>query len=198
MNIKSVRTKIVLGIMMVGMVINADAGENRPGHFETPYNGIISGTATSAPIDAVNSGDGVDGVLGTFAITTQKFGQVTGQALVEDVPAAIPSGTCPPETDFELALGAIDAAHRFSNGDQLFLKGHTRTACVDLDTGTAVAHESGEFTGGTGQFSEASGIWDITDKINLWTTDPSGHFFASYTGQLKGTIITSNPLHIKK
>lgn len=164
--------------------------------FETPYNGVVSGPIASTQIDAVNPGDGVKGVLGTFSITTEKFGQVSGQALVEDVPAVTPSGTCPPSTDLELALGAIHGIHRFPNGELLYLIGHTRTACVDLDTFTAVAHEAGEFAGGTGQFAQATGTWDITDDINLMVSDPAGELFGAFTGKLKGTLITPGPIRM--
>ena len=186
----------ILGALAYGLVLVACTGTAAA--FETPYNGDISGPIISTRIDAVNPGDGVKAVLGTFSITTKRFGQVAGQALVEDVPASAPSGTCPAGTDLEFSLGAIHGTHRFPNGELLFLKGHTRTACVDIDTRTAVAHETGEFAGGTGQFAEATGSWDITDDINLWVIDPAGELFGAFSGKLKGTLITPAPIHMSR
>lgn len=157
--------------------------------FDTPYKGTISGSFISSQIDAI-PGDGVKAILGSFAVTSRRLGAITSQALTEDVPATTPSGNCPAGTETEFTLGSARANHRFANGDILYLKAMTRTGCLDIDTLTFSVHETGEFAGGTGQFAQATGTWEITGTAKVLVIDPKGEFFGSFDGALDGTIVT--------
>jgi hypothetical protein len=193
---KKVVIGVALGLIMAVTVGRVATAETEHGTFKTRYGGTISGTATSMSIDAINPGDGVKGIQGTFTFKTHNLGQVTAQVLVEDIPALVPSGTCPAGTDTELTLGSIHAVHRFQNGDLLYLNALTRTACFNIDTLTVVAHQSGEITGGTGQFAQATGSWEIADNVNVLVIDPAGQLFAAFTGEFSGTIITPTPVRM--
>ncbi len=127
-------------------------------------------------------------------VTTHNLGQVTAQALVEDVPASSPSGLCPAGTDVELALGTVRAVHRFANGDLLFLKLLARTACIDFDTLTALAFEAGEFTGGTGRFAQATGTFTATSTAEIFVADPAGRVFGPFSGKIDGKISLPAPI----
>lgn len=197
MTTKRVVISAALALVMAVTVGRAAAFETQHhGTVKTPFNGTISGTILSTQIDAIDPGDGIKGILGTFTITTRNLGQVTGQALVEDTPALVPSGTCLAGTDAEFTLGSIHGIHRFPNGDLLFLKALTRTACLDSDTLTAIAHEAGTFNGGTGQFARATGSWDITDYVEIWVVDPAGQLFGAFSGKLRATIVTPVPIRM--
>jgi hypothetical protein len=197
MTTKSIVIGVALGLVMTVTVGRVAASETQHhGTIKTPYRGTISGTVTSTQIDAIHPGDGAKGVLGIFAVTTHNLGQVTAQALVEDIPASRPSGTCPEGTDAEFTLGTVRSAHRFPNGDLLFLNALTRTACIDFDTLTVNIHETGEFNGGTGQFAQATGSWKITGTAELWVIDPAVQFFGPFSGKLRGTIVTPVPIRM--
>src|SRR2546422_6890443 len=171
------RKTSVIGVAMGLMVMTVALG--RAAAFDIPYRGTISGSFISTEIDAI-PGDGVKAILGIFAVTTRHLGQVTAQALVEDVPATSPSGLCPPGTDQELALGTVRAVHRFANGDLLFLKLLARTACIDFQTLTAIAFEKGEFTGGTGRFAKATGTFSAISTAEIFVADPAGRVFGPF------------------
>lgn len=197
MTTKSVVISAALGLVMAVTVGKVAAFETRHhGTVKTPYRGTISGTVTSTEIDAIHPGDGVRGILATFAVTTRNLGPVTAQALVEDTPALLPSGSCPAGTDAELTLGTVRGAHRFSNGDLLFLNALTRTACIDFETLTVNTHETGEFNGGTGQFAQATGSWKITGTTKISVIDPAGQLFGPFSGKLRGTIVTPIPIQL--
>lgn len=196
MTTKRVVISAALGLAMTVTVGSVAAVETEHGTFRTPYNGTISGTVTSTQIDAIQPGDGAKGILGIFAVTTHNLGQVTAQALVEDIPASLLSGTCPTGTDTEFTLGTVRSVHRFPNGHLLFLNALTRTACIDLDTLIVSINETGEFTGGTGQFAQATGSWKITGTVKLWVVDPAIQFFGPFSGKLKGTIVTQVPIRM--
>lgn len=181
-------------IFAVSGMHNADANET----YTTHYNGTISGAVISSQIDAVDPGDGVNGILASFAVTTRNLGLVTAQAVVEDVSAALPPGTCPEGTDLEFSLGSVRGVHRFANGDLLFLNGLTRAACVDFDTFTVSTYETGEFAGGTGQFADATGSWEIDGATYISVFDPAGQLFGPFSGELIGTIVTPKQLTFKR
>lgn len=186
---KRVVIRVALGLVMTVTV-------GRVAAFETQYHGTISGTFISTQIDAIQPGDGVKGILGTFAITTRNLGQITSHALTEDIPALLPSGTCPAGTDTEFTLGTARAAHRFPNGDLLFLSVLSRTACGDFDKFTISTHEMGKFNGGTGQFAQATGSWNITGTAKISVIDPAVEFFGHFSGKFRGTIVTPTPIHM--
>lgn len=196
MTTKRVVISAALGLAMTVTVGSVAAVETEHGTFRTPYNGTISGTVISTQIDAIQPGDGAKAFLATFAVTTRKLGQVTVQALVEDIPTSVPSGTCPAGTDAEFALGALHGVHRFPNGDLLFLRALTRTVCIDFDTITVSIDEAGEFDGGTGKFAQATGSWKITGTTKISVIDPAGQFFGPFSGKLRGTIVTPAPIHM--
>jgi len=179
----------------LGLVMTVASGTATA--FETPYKGTISGTFISTQIDAI-PGDGVRAILGSFAVTTRRLGQITSQALTEDVPAATPSGNCPAGTETEFTLGSGRGSHRFPNGDLLFLKVLQRTGCLDFDTLTFTTREAGEFAGGTGQFAEATGSWKISGTAKLLVVDPALEFFGSFSGKLRGTIVTPTRIRAGK
>jgi hypothetical protein len=180
----------VIGVAM-GLVMTVALSQ--AAGFDIPYKGTISGSFISTEIDAI-PGDGVKAILGLFAVTTRNLGQVTAQALVEDVLATSPSGLCPPGTDQELALGIVRAVHRFANGDLLFLKLLARTACIDFQTLTALAFEKGEFTGGTGRFAQATGSFTATSTGEIFVADPAGRVFGPFSGKINGTISLPTPV----
>lgn len=194
MTTKRVVISAALGLVTAVTVGRVAAVETEHGSFETPYNGTISGTVTSTQIDAIDPGDGVKGFLATFAVTTHNLGQVTVQALVEDSPALVPSGSCPADTDAEFALGTLYGIHRFPNGDLLFLNALRRTVCVDFDTLTVSVDETGKFNGGTGRFVQATGSWKISGTSEIFVIDNAGQFFGPFSGKLRGTIVTPVPI----
>ncbi len=182
---KSLAIGLAVGLVMTVAIGNATA-------FDIPYRGTISGSFISTEIDAI-PGDGVKAILGIFGVTTRNLGPVTAQALVEDVPAASPSGLCPPGTDVELTLGTVRAVHRFATGDLVFLKLLARTACLDFDTLTALAFETGEFTDGTGRFAQATGNFTATSTAEIFVADPAGRVFGPFSGKINGKIIIPGP-----
>ncbi|WP_374090554.1 hypothetical protein [Methylomicrobium lacus] len=192
MTIKNIMPFVILALVM--SVGEAAFAETEHEIYTTPYNGTISGTVISSEINAVNPEDGANGILGNFAVASRKFGHVTAQAFVEDIPVSTPTGNCKEGTDAEFTLGTVRSIHRFPNGDLLYLNALTRSACLDFETLTVHTDEEGEFTGGTGRFAKATGTWRITGAANLWVIDPSVQFFGPFSGELSGTIITPTPI----
>ncbi len=197
MTTKSILISVALGLVLTVTVGRAAASESQhQGSIKTPYRGTFSGTFFTTSIDAINPGDGVKAFLGMFSVTTRNFGQVTAQVLTEDMPVTVPSGACAEGTDLEFTRGIQHFVHRFPNGDLLYLKGLTRTVCVDLARLTASVDETGEFDGGTGQFAEATGSWKLTATVDIFAVDPAAQLFGALSGEFKGTIVTPVPIHM--
>lgn len=190
MSTKHAMMKTAFGLMMAIAAGGTAAAETAPRTFKTPFSGTLSGMVTNSQIDAVNPGDGVKGILGIFGASSRQLGQSSVETYVEDIPVPVPTNACPSGTDFEFTLGTARSIARFPNGDLLYLKGLTRTLCVDLETATSTIHETGEFTGGTGQFAEAGGSWNVEGTTKLWVVDSTFQFFGPFTSKLWGTLET--------
>lgn len=196
MKIKLSKNKLCWGLVAAMVAVCAKADDAAPGLFKTQYSGTISGAVTSAQIDAVDSGDGVKSNLVSLSITSKRFGQILGHALIEDRLASTPSRLCPDGTDVEFTLGAINAVQRFPNGDLLYLNAHERVGCLDFDLLTVQSFEEGEIGGGTGQFAQAVGDWKITSIAQIQTIDPNFQLFGPFSGEFSGTIYTPEPLNM--
>ena len=97
----------------------------------------------------------------------------------------------PGELEFTLVRGNF--VKRFDNGDLIFGTWQSGTSCFDPATNFDTTFQIGTFTGGTGQFENASGPIRI-DFTATFLAVPSqdGFDFGGASGTGEGTIIFNN------
>jgi len=98
------------------------------------------------------------------------------------------AGVCESQDDLYLQLGHSTLVTTFSNDDQLYGYATWGYLCMDLATGIYEGHASGLYTGGTGRFENATGVWETPyDGKNL-TILTYGFGFGNIYGTLTGTL----------
>jgi hypothetical protein len=154
---------------------------------ERKFKASVSGNFSSTVIDT--NGDTVPGAIARLAgngslgpITTDGYGEWSSPG----VPATCPNG----HTGFRHTLIAARAVARIENGDLFFFQDTTGTLCFDPATNLAVFNVSGNITGGTGQFLNATGSISSTGSTLVLIGDSTGKAFGAVLSEFTGTIST--------
>jgi hypothetical protein len=170
---------------VTGCDSNTKAQENQIAFTET-----YSGSFAPASIVTDSNGDGKPANLGQFE-GTSTFGSVSIQSLNE-FEAADPNQNCP-EGQMDSTLVRGNFVKRFESGDLIFGTWESGTSCFDPVTNVATSSQIGTFTGGTGQFENASGPIQI-DFSSTFLAVPSqdGFGFGGTSGTGQGTIILNS------
>jgi hypothetical protein len=152
-----------------------------------PFKATFGGTLVSTAFDT----DG-DGAPANFSVQEgdSNLGAFSLQVLDESVraePATCPNG----QAGFSIALVTGSSVFRFRRtGDLLFVRPTSQTTCLDPSTGVIFFRAAtGDVIGGTGQFTEATGIIEGEGMARIFITDPAGHIFGEQHGTIQGTII---------
>lgn len=177
---------ISMGIVMVGMLGSATAQV-------ITSSGTFGGTFNNATEIDVNA-DGAQASTFSVEVENTALGNYTCTGIIEEV-ASDPTEECPGGViiiDAANSMGYALFTCTWPNGDQTYNRVLTRTDCCDL-AGGCVGEDTGETTGGTGQFAGATGSFEQTFTASFQVFDPvSSQGFGSFTGEATGTLDAPN------
>lgn len=170
---------IALGCVCAGDVQSAEARDRR-------VRDQFSATTVSHPTDVNN--DGITASLST-GIEEGTLGRFTLSAMSE-VLAPLPTPvTCPANTlECPLLYGHAVLIHQLS-GDQLYADFTSGILCFNPANGTYTFSGKGEYSGGTGRCTGATGSFVGAQTGATVVGDAAGHAFGATTGTVTGTLI---------
>jgi len=171
---------------VVGFATSCDNKSNAQ-NSEIEFTETYSGSFTTAPAATDSNDDGKPANLGQF-LGTSTFGSVSIQSLNE-FEIVLENADCDEgEDEFTLVQGHF--VKRFSNGELIFGTWASGVSCFDPDTNIATTTQVGTFSGGTGQFENATGPIQI-DYTSTFLAVPSidGFDFGGSSGIGFGTIV---------
>ena len=138
---------------------------------QAKYKSEASGSFSTSVIDT--NSDGIPGVTGILQ-GESTFGSLTIYFFSEfDILAAAPSQNCP-EGYLEVPIVESKTIHRHRNGDLLFLETTSETLCGNLETGDFFWDETLVVIGGSGKFTDASGILESNGNGVILVSDDAG------------------------
>jgi hypothetical protein len=183
MNIKN----FTPGITIFAILCLAASCNNR-GNAQENFLETYSGSFQSASILTDTNNDGVPANSGEFE-GTSTFGPVTIQSLNEFTQGNSPLGDCP-EGQIEFTLVRGNFVKRFADtGDLLLGTWNEGISCFDPNTNTSETTQVGIFSGGTGEFTAASGPIEINfTSTFLATNGQQGYSFGGSDGTGTGVI----------
>ncbi len=172
--------------LILGLCISCDNKSNAQSN-EIEFTEIYSGSFQIAPSATDTNDDGRPANVGQF-MGTSTFGTISIQSLNE-FEIVLENANCNlGEDEFSLVQGNF--VKRFSNGELIFGNWNSGFSCFDPITNTSTSTQVGTFTGGTGQFENASGPVQIGySSTFLATPGVEGFSFGGTTGDGFGTII---------
>ena len=172
--------------LILGLCISCDNKSNAQSN-EIEFTEIYSGSFQIAPSATDTNDDGRPANVGQF-MGTSTFGTISIQSLNE-FEIVLENANCNlGEDEFSLVQGNF--VKRFSNGELIFGNWNSGVSCFDPITNTSTSTQVGTFTGGTGQFENASGPVQIGySSTFLATPGVEGFSFGGTTGDGFGTII---------
>jgi len=155
---------------------------------QQPVKMTFSGTSGASAINLQQPGTttGEDSFAGSGALGQFTFRNVTSETISPQTPPSTCSGTN--NLYFLRVTGA--GVLRFHDGSLLKVTMTEGADCVDLAAGEAHCTLALQITGGTGRFTNASGVLTMTETISPVLGDAFGNpvLFAG-TGELTGTIL---------
>lgn len=170
----------------LGLATSCDNDSNAQSN-EIEFTETYSGSFETGPDSTDSNGDGRPANTGQF-LGTSTFGSVSIQSLNE-FEIVLENANCDiGEDEFDLVQGHF--VKRFSNGELIFGTWNSGFSCFDPITSIATTTQIGVFTGGTGQFLNATGPVQI-DYSSTFLATPSldGFTFGGTSGTGFGTII---------
>jgi hypothetical protein len=170
----------------LGLAASCDNNSNAQ-NSEIEFTETYSGSFTTAPAATDSNDDGKPANLGQF-LGTSTFGSVSIQSLNE-FEFVLENADCEEgEDEFSLVQGHF--VKRFSNGELIFGTWDSGVSCFDPLTNISTTTQVGTFSGGTGQFENASGPIQI-DYTSTFLAVPSiaGFTFGGSSGTGFGTIM---------
>jgi len=171
---------------ILGLVTSCDNKSNAQ-NSEIEFAESYAGSFETAPAATDTNGDGRPANIGQF-LGTSTFGSVSIQSLNE-FEIVLENADCDEgEDEFTLVQGYF--VKRFSNGELIFGTWASGVSCFDPDTNIATTIQVGTFSGGTGQFENATGPIQI-DYTSTFLALPSidGFSFGGSSGIGFGTIV---------
>lgn len=170
----------------LGLATSCDNDSNAQSN-EIGFTESYSGSFQTGPDSTDTNGDGRPANVGNF-LGTSTFGSISIQSLNE-FELILENTNCGlSEVEFTLVQGHF--VKRFSNGELIFGNWSSGFSCFDPETNISTTTQTGVFTGGTGQFENASGPVEINfTSIFLATPAEDGFTFGGTTGTGFGTII---------
>ena len=142
--------KVAIGAVMFACLIFTQVGYAD----EQPVFITYTGTVDDLPDDY--NGDGIHANV-VHGQSKGSFGPSMTSVVSEYVPYPPKFGTCPSADDLYAIFMYSTAVITFNNGDQLDANVQEGWLCVDLVTGIFEGETRGEFIGGTGRFTNATG-----------------------------------------
>ena len=179
--------KLLLPVPLI-LVLFCMAGCNNDSKAQENFSETFSGSFLSAPISTDTNNDGVPATTATLA-GDSTLGPVTIQSVNEFMEIQ-PTGMCSPG-DMEFTLVRGNFIKRFADtGELLFGTWSSGRICKDPVTKTSATTQTGVFSGGTGQFTNATGPIEINlTSTDLATPAEEGFLFGGSVGTGTGTVI---------
>ena len=176
---------LVLPVMMFFLLTTISCDEE--GNADENFSESFSGSFQSGPAITDTNDDGAPASLADLA-GDSTFGPVTIQSTNEFMLIA-PTGACP-QGNLQFTLVRGNFIKRFEEtGELLFGTWFTGTSCFNPTTKNSETTQNGEFTGGTGQFANATGPVEIVFSSNdLATTSEDGFRFGATVGNGTGIL----------
>ena len=172
--------------VILGLAISCDNKSNAQDS-EIGFTETYSGSFQTAPAATDSNDDGKPANIGQF-LGTSTFGSVSIQSLNE-FEFVLENADCDEgEDEFTLVQGHF--VKRFSNGELIFGTWASGVSCFDPVTNIAITFQKGSFSGGTGQFENATGSIRI-DYASTFLAVPSidGFDFGGSSGTGMGKIV---------
>ena len=172
--------------LILSLCVSCDNDSNAQDN-EIEFTETYSGSFETAPSATDTNGDGRPANVGQF-MGTSTFGSVSIQSLNEFEPVLENAACNLGEDEFSLVQGHF--VKRFSNGELIFGSWSSGFSCFDPITNTSTTTQVGMFTGGTGQFENATGSVQIDyGSTFLATPGVDGFTFGGTSGIGFGTIV---------
>ncbi len=170
----------------LGLTVSCD-NDSKAQSSEIEFTEVYSGSFETGPMATDTNGDGRPSNLGQF-LGTSTFGSVAIQSLNEFEPVLESTNCDIGEDEFVLVQGHF--VKRFSNCELIFGNWNSGFSCFDPLTSISTTTQTGVFTGGTGQFENATGPVQI-DFTSTFLATPAtdGFTFGGTSGEGFGTII---------
>lgn len=168
---------VILACLFVAQIAQAD---------ERPIFITYTGTIDDLPDDS--NGDGIRAIV-VHGQSKGSFGPSMTSIVSEYVPYPPKFGTCPNADDLYAIFMYSTAVVTFKNGDQLDVNVREGWFCVDTVTGVFAGETRGDFIGGTGRFTNATGdfVSSFTGKeFQIALLKPTA--VERIDGVIKGTI----------
>ena len=181
-----ITTYIIFLFILLGFNTSCDSESNAQSN-EVDFSENYSGSFLVAPASTDSNGDGRPANSGNFS-GTSTFGNVSIQSLNE-FEIVLENFNCLPE-EIEFVLVRGNFVKRFSDGELVYGTWNSGVSCFNPLTNISTATQVGNFTGGTGQFADASGPAQIDYTSNFLAVPTiDGFSFGGTTGTGFGTII---------
>jgi len=160
---------------------------DKKGNADENFSESFSGSFQSGPASTDTNDDGAPASQANLA-GDSTFGPVTIQSTNEFMLVA-PTGACP-QGNLEFTLVRGNFVKRFEEtGELLFGTWFTGTSCFNPATKNSETTQNGEFSGGTGQYTDASGPVEINfSSRDLATTAEDGFRFGATVGTGTGIL----------
>lgn len=183
MTLHRIAVGITLGLMLT--VATGWADDDRSHGKQIRIKGSFAGSFSPSAFDFNSDGQkaGVD-----FTTSTSNLGSATNHCQSEYLPALPTPITCSPGT-LEFPLIAINCVSTNTiTLEQLFAFYSSGSLCVDPNTGAFTAKVQGDFVGGTGRYTGATGSVQNRTTGFFFVCDPAGGCFGNETGTFTGTL----------
>ena len=172
--------------LTLGLATSCDNDSNAQDN-EIDFTETYSGSFETGPAATDTNNDDRPANIGQF-MGTSTFGSVSIQSINEFEPVLENANCDLGEDEFTLVQGQF--VKRFSNGELIFGTWTSGVSCFDPVTNISTTTQVGAFTGGTGQFENATGPVQIDfTSTFLATPDVNGFTFGGTSGTGFGTII---------
>lgn len=179
-------TFVMFSFIFLSLNTSCDSESNAQSN-EVDFSENYSGSFLVAPASTDTNGDGRPANSGNFS-GTSTFGNVSIQSLNE-FEIVLENSNCLPE-EIEFALVRGNFVKRFSGGELVYGTWNSGVSCFNPLTNISTTTQVGNFSGGTGQFTNASGPVQIDYTSNfLAVPTVDGFSFGGTTGTGFGTII---------
>lgn len=176
---------LLFPVLMLLLFTNISCDEE--GNADENFSESFSGSYHSGPASTDTNDDGAPATLANLA-GDSTFGPLTIQSTNEFMQVA-PTGACP-QGNLQFTLVRGNFIKRFGDtGELLFGTWHTGISCFNPVSRNSETTQNGDFTGGTGQFMDASGPVEIIfSSTDLATTSQEGFRFGATVGTGSGIL----------
>jgi hypothetical protein len=175
---------IIIGATSTQAVRAAERGEGgdaRQGQVRMTFSGSMVPTAIDVQPDTITDEELLagDGTLGSFTFRKLRTDETSPQSF----------GACGSGTGPSIRVVTGGGVFRFEDGSLLTVTVTEGVLCVDYDHLVGHLTETYQITGGTGRLKGASGVLQVTGKLNpVLFSASSAAVLLTNTGELKGTV----------